>query len=122
MNFSHGLNFGLTQGGPNSGHQKIPSKKKPVNQSLPLGNNVNTNSSSASNQMTGPKANFNFPNNQAHFDSLNQPLAASNLTSGVQGLASPDRSGFMSMNSVQRGQNLMFSGNMSSTQYASQGS
>ena len=48
MAFSQ-LDFGLAQAGPNSGGpQKIPSKKKPINQSLPLGSSSKANLSSAS--------------------------------------------------------------------------
>lgn len=65
MAFSQ-LDFGLAQGAANSGgHQKIPSKKKPVNQSHPLagGNAANANHSAASQQFVsavGQHANLTY--------------------------------------------------------------
>lgn len=129
MAFSQ-LDFGLSQAGAGSGHQKIPSKKKPINQSLPHGatsNNPNTSASSQPQYVTSvtvpQHSNLTYASTgpRSQHESLNKPGMGPHKKHAVY---SPDRAAAAnsSMNHRQGGNAMLFhQGGAATAQYATQG-
>ena len=110
MAFSQ-LDFGLSQAG--AGHQKIPSKKKPINQSLTHGNTSNHPNNSTTSQQQYvtsagvPHSNLTYASNgsRSQHESLNQLGAPKK-----QAIYSPDRGTAASsgLNHRQGGNTMLF--------------